>query len=114
MLFGKGRKYDRATPYIEKLNWLKIDKKCILDTYILVYKILNKLLPEWIMSFTFVSAVNPVPTRQRDNLIVPRTQTLSGERSIKVRGPKFWNVLPIDIRNSPSLNVFKRKVKNFI
>ena len=113
MAIGNGRKYDHATPYIHKLEWLKIDKKCYLETCILTYKFLNKLLPEWLVTFTMVSAVNPVSTRQRNNLIVPRTHTNAGEREIKVRGPKLWNTLPVDVRSSPTLNVFKKKLKSF-
>ena len=111
---GNGKKYDRATPYINKLNWLKIEKKCIFDTCVLAYKVLNNILPEWFMTFTLVRAVNPVPTRQADDLVIPRTQTLTWERGVKARAPKQWNTLPLDVRNSSTLNVFKRKVKNCI
>ena len=110
---GNGRKYDHATPFIQKLEWLKIDKKCLLDTCILTYKFLNKLLPEWLITFTMVSAINPVSTRQSGNLVVPRRHTHAGERGIKVRGPKLWNTLPLDIKNSPTLDLFKKKVKSF-
>ena len=111
---GSGKKYDRATPYINKLEWIKIDKKCLLDICILTYKVLNQLLPDWLITFTMVSDINPFPTRQGNNLVVPRTQTHTGERGIKVRAPKLWNNLPLDVRNSSSLNVFKKKVKNFM
>ena len=110
---GNGKKYDHATPFIQKLEWLKIDKKCLVDTCILTYKCLNKLLPEWLITFTMVSAINPISTRQSGNLVVPRTHTNAGERGIKVRGPKLWNKLPLDIQNSPTLDLFKRKVKSF-
>ena len=66
------------------------------------------------MTFTLVRDRNPVPTRQSDNLIVPRTQTSTGERQIKVRAPKLWNPLPVNVRNASSLNVFKKKVKEFM
>ena len=111
---GNGKKYDRATPYIDKFNWLKIERKCLLDTCILTYKILNKLLPEWLLTFSLVGDINTVPTRQIENLVVPRTQTVTGERGIKIRGPKLWNTLPVHIRNSSTLSVFKRKVKDFV
>ena len=111
---GNGKKYDRATPYIDKFNWLKIERKCLLDTCILTYKILNKLLPEWLLTFSLVGDINNVPTRQIENLVVPRTQTVTGERGIKIRGPKLWNTLPVHIRNSSTLSVFKRKVKDFV
>ena len=111
---GNGRKYDRATPYIDKLNWLKIERKCLLDTCILTYKILNKLLPEWLLTFSLVRDINTVPTRQSENLVIPRTQTVTGERRVKIRAPKLWNSLPLHIRNSSTLNIFKSRVKNFI
>ena len=109
---GNGRKYDYATPFINKLDWLKIDKKCLLDTCIITYKLLNKLLPDWLIKFTMVSTINPVSTRQSNNLFVPRTHTHTGERALKVRGPKLWNTLPPDVRNSQTLTVFKKKVKS--
>ena len=111
---GYGKKHDRATPFINKLNWMKIDQKCLFDTYILTYKVLNNILPEWLMTFTLVRDINPVPTRQSDNLAVPRTQTHTGERGVKVRAPKLWNALPADVRNSSTLNIFKKKIKDFI
>ena len=93
---------------------MKIDQKCLFDTYILTYKVLNNILPEWLMTFTLVRDINPVPTRQSDNLAVPRTQTHTGERGVKVRAPKLWNALPADVRNSSTLNIFKKNIKDFI
>ena len=48
-------------------------------------------------------------------LAVPKTKTkLYGDRSFAVRAPRLWNELPVDIKNSESLNIFKSKVKRLL
>jgi len=55
-----------------------------------------------------------IPTRNR-NLLVPSYNRLTGsQRSITYTGPKTWNELPICIRNSKTLSVFKRKLKTHL
>ena len=110
---GNGRKYDRATPYVNKLNWMKISNKSIYDCCVFVYKMLNNELSQSLCPINRVEEVNPRNTRQRQNLIVPRTNTMSGDRNLAVRGPKLWNKLPIDIREAPSLPCFKVELKSY-
>ena len=44
-------------------------------------------------------------------LAVPKTKTkLSGDRSFAASAPRLWNALPIDNKNSESLNNIKSKV----
>ena len=44
-------------------------------------------------------------------LAVPKTKTkLYGDRSFTARVLRLWNALPVDIKNSESLNIFKSKV----
>ena len=42
---GIGRKYDRATPFIRKLGWLKISEKVLYDTLNFVFKIIHNKIP---------------------------------------------------------------------
>ena len=37
-----------------------------------------------------------------------------GERSFQHAAPKEWNNLPLDIRESPSLAIFKSRLKTFL
>ena len=37
-----------------------------------------------------------------------------GERCFQYAGPKEWNALPLSIRNSNSLEVFKSSVKTYL
>ena len=58
-----------------------------------------------------------VPTRnlrssERHLLQVPHTSTHSyGERAFQVAAPTLWNSLPIHIRQSPTIHIFKKLLK---
>ena len=42
----------------------------------------------------------------RDDLAVPQTRTLYGERSISVFGSRIWNLIPPDIRICGTFDTF--------
>ena len=39
--------------------------------------------------------------------------TFCGTESLRILGPKIWDLLPSDIRNANSLEAFKSKIKNW-
>jgi len=45
---------------------------------------------------------------------IPRTRTRMGDRALSVAGPLAWNTLPADIRCSPSLDNFKKRLKSHL
>ena len=48
-------------------------------------------------------------------LTVPKSnQRTYGDRAFSVAAPKLWNPLPLDIRNSGSIALFKCKLKTFL
>ena len=48
-------------------------------------------------------------------LAVPKTKTkLYGDRSFAARALRLWNALPVDIKNSELLNIFKSKVRRLL
>ena len=50
-------------------------------------------------------------TRGRD-IAVPSFQRLAScQKSLSYNGPKIWNTLPSDIKSSPSINIFKKRLK---
>ena len=111
---GNVRKYEHITPHINKLKWLKISKKCIFDICVYVFKILNHQLPPWLISLPRVREFSDRYTRQQNNLFVPPTRTLTGEREMRVMGPKLWNDLPETVKGSSSLHSFKRNMKSYL
>ena len=43
-----------------------------------------------------------------------RTRTKFGERAFSYVGPAAWNLLPDDLRQTPTINSFKRKLKTYL
>lgn len=47
--------------------------------------------------------------------MVPRTNFKTfGDRAFARSGPFLWNELPLEIRNSPSVTIFKSKLKTHL
>ena len=113
---GGARKYDHVTPIYEKLRWLRMDKKYIYDICLLVFKICNKLFPEWLFTLPTVGQVRRerINTRNLHTLFIPRTKTDIGARALNIVGPKLWNQLPSDVRNCQSISSFKSHLMKFL
>ncbi len=81
-----------------------------------VFKIKNKLFPDWFMQFPTNNEIlqNRCITRQQHNLYVSHTNTDHGGRSLRVLGPKIWNALPDNVTSSLTLQVFRKRLKAFL
>jgi len=48
-------------------------------------------------------------------LRVPKSRTTTfGDRAFSVCAPKLWNNLPTDVKSSPSIDIFKKKLKTYL
>ena len=103
-----------ATLYLNELKWLKIESKVTFDICIFTYKIVNNLIPEWLLSLPRVRNTSNRHTRQSDDLFIPRTKTEIGARAISVTGPRAWNMIPKNIRDAGTIKVFKEKLKKYL
>ena len=54
------------------------------------------------------------PTRHSDEFHIPLYRTLLAKNTFIYNGPKFWNSLPHNVKDSVSLNAFKRKLKQLL
>ena len=111
---GNVKKYEHITPHINKLNWLKVENKCTFDICLFVYKVFNNLIPSWLMSLPPVREFHTRNTRQQDDLYIPITRTIVGEKQISIRGPRLWNNLPGNVKDAPTLSTFKRRLKSHL
>ena len=111
---GNVKKHEHITPHINKLKWLKISNKCVFDTCVYIFKLLNHQLPLWLLFLLRVRDYHIRSTRQQNNLFVPPTRTITGERGMGVRGPSLWNGLPENVKNSNSVYSFKRNLKTYL
>ena len=113
---GGARRSDHASPIIERLEWLRIDKKYIYEVCTFIFKIKFHELPEWLYELPTASEVRgaAVVTRQNHKLFIPRTRTKNGARSMYVEGPRFWNSLPDNVVDCQTLSCFKEKLFRYL
>ena len=67
-------------------------------------------------SFQLVTLVG-LGNNYLDRDLKPKTKTktqLYGDRSFAAWAPRLWNALPVDIKNSESLNIFKSEVRRLL
>ena len=82
---------------------------------IFMYLCYNKLLPaSALIHFNLNMQVHGHQTRSSSNFHLPPTRTTTFHESIYFNGPLIWNNLPSSIRQSPSLNIFKRRYKHHL
>ena len=78
----------------------------------IVYQGINNIgAPVYNEMFNY--AVSKRDLRSSEQLLaaVPKCRTKFGENNMAYRGAVYWNQLPLHIKQSPSLEAFKRKMK---
>ena len=82
---------------------------------LLTYKTLTNQQPTYLYnSLSFPS--HSVSTRSSDSLVlsIPYVRSSLGKRPFSVIGPRLWNSLPPDTRNSNSLPTFRSRLKTHL
>ena len=110
---------DFTTPsadMFKQLGWAPVANRLQYNKAVLTYKALNDLTPSYISDLLKPSELTSnFHLRSSDNgfLTVPRSRTVLYDRSFSCSAPKLWNFLPYSIRSVPSLDVFKKSVKEY-
>ena len=107
-LYLNEKKRHSVTDVLNKLHWLPIEKRIIFKLLTFIYKILNGTAPECFSSL--------ISIRDHENLLLQNVYLNSsyGRRSFKYTAPRFWNALPLHVRSSTSIDIFKRLTKNYL
>ena len=105
-----------SKPLFSKLNILTIYEITRIQQGEFMYRCINNLLPEDI----FDDYINPIShcynTRFKANkkLYIHKINTNYGKFDIKYSAAKVWNDIPLVIRNSSSLSIFKKEFKKYM
>ena len=120
-LIHSARKYDPVTPLLQDLHWLRMPQRIEYRLAVLVYRCLHGLAPSYLAVAEQLHRVADVDSRQRlrsastSALVVPPTRlTTVGDRAFPVAAARIWNGLPPDVTSSPSLSLFKRRLKTVV
>ena len=112
-------KFDHVTPLLHSLHWLPVHLRIDYKISSLCLKVLESTAPSYLSDLLHVYTPPPPPLPQQlpsssdDRLFcVPHFRTKSyGQRSFAYQGANTWNQLPLPVRHSQSLALFKTKLK---
>ena len=99
---------------LEKSGSVSIHDRNLQQLAIEIYKALNNLSSS-LMSELFMIKKNKYSLRNEGALISNYPKSVNyGINSISHLVPKIWELVPKEIRNYPTLNLFKEKIKTWI
>ena len=82
-----------------------------------MYKCLNNMAPNYLSEmFIYLDQHQQYVTRNVSDalLLKPKCNSTAYQRSFQYTGAQVWNKIPLSVRQSNSLNIFKRKIKSNI
>ena len=111
------RKHDHITPVLMELHWLPIQARIDYKILLLTYKALNGIGPSYLVDFLHPKQYRRNTRAANDYLALeaPSTKMKTvGDKSFSFTSVYLWNCLPLELRSSPSLSIFKSNLKTYL
>ena len=103
------------SPVLASLHWLPIEERIKFKIATITYKTLQNRQPSYLLDL-----LHPhIPSRDTRSshahlLTVPDIRSNSGRRSFSYAAPTIWNSLPLELRKSKSLSIFRSDLKTHL
>jgi len=104
------------SPLLRSLHWLRVPERILFRLAMLVYRCLHDSAPGYLASD--LQRVSDLGARRRlrssstSALVAPSTvRATIGDQAFLAAAASVWNSLPETVRLSPSLPVFRRRLK---
>ena len=115
LILGRPRS-ESATSMLRTLHWLPVKAKIEYKIPVLCYNTLHSSMPSYLKDL--LNSYGPERVlRSQDSklLIVPKSYLKTfGDRAFTVTGPIIWNSLPLSMRTTGSVAIFKKHLKTFL
>ena len=107
------RKFDHISPVLKQLHWLPVRYPIVFKILLLVYKALNGTAPSYISELLkYYTSERKLRSSSQHLLATPKaTLKTYGERAFAVAAPRLWNLIPLELTSSSSIDIFKRPLK---
>ena len=127
VIFRKSKR-SHVTQLLIRLHWLPVRYRIRYKIATLAYRMFDNTLPQCLARLLKIkgkeaprsdknASTARVTRSSKERLLVPpkipRTSTY-GERAFNAQAPMVWNALPNSVRNSPSMEAFKSRLKTYL
>ena len=115
-IISRTSRYSHITPVMKELHCLPVQSRLQYKVLMYAFKAIHDLAPQYLADM--IEVYQPRRTLRSQNstsLVVSRTKTATyGTRGFAAAAPRLWNELPCNIRESNTLNTFKRSLKTHL
>ena len=115
-IITRSKKFTHISPILQDLHWLPVRFRINYKILLFIYKALHNKTPGYISDL--IQPYTPQRSLRSANKGLLATTTYNnktyGGRAFSNCAPKLWNDLPLDIRQSSSLETFKNKLKTHL
>ena len=106
------RRYDRVSPSLRVLSWLRLNDRRTVHSLSLLFQILHTSVPSYLKTrFQHLSSYHNLDTRSQEKslLLIPQHRTSLYSQSYTVSISRVWNSLSSHVRDCRSLPSFRSK-----
>ena len=109
-------KFASISGVLRDLHWLPVEKRIAFKVLLFCYKAQHGLAPSYLSELLIPYTPSKDGLRPRPHdLVVPSSRLATyGDRCFEVAAPRLWNKLPLNIRTSESVPVFKQRLKTYL
>ena len=93
-------KFDHITPVLKQLHWLPVRYRIVFKILLLVYKALNGTAPSYSELLKYHTSKRKLRSSSQHLLATPKA--------------RLWNSIPLELRSSSSIAIFKRHLKTYL
>jgi hypothetical protein len=115
-IIARIKKHDHITPTLKDLHWLPLNHRIDYKMLCTTYKSLNGLAPGYLSdTLQYKPTTRTLRSSNKCLLHVPNYRLASfGGRAFSRAAPRLWNTLPLELRQKPTFNSFRKNLKTHI
>ena len=115
-IISKRHEFEHISAVLRELHWLPVEHRISYKILLLTYKTLNGHAPQYLTAL-ISKYVPPRPLRLEHQFLLnsPRWRLETfGKRDFSEAAPTFWNPLPHSVKQAPSIDSFKVRLKTYL